>query len=192
MKLILKLIERDGMECALCHQSLNDGLLNIDHIVPVSHGGRDIDEDGEANGNLRATHQRCNSQRGQQNCPRCKELGGINGALCAGRLQRLAEIKRESEIEVKKAVAKAETLRAAEQSLQQFHREAQIGPIVVKRFPPPCRNSDGVHKSPCYCFAEGKQVNQSTPSDVNASNAMLTDWEQIFQRRAARKKDING
>lgn len=50
-------LERDRSTCGLCGQPI-DGPFHVDHILPWSHGGPTIAD------NLRATHQRCNLQRG--------------------------------------------------------------------------------------------------------------------------------
>jgi hypothetical protein len=68
MRLILVLIERDGDMCALCGHTLERGMVNIDHIVPESHGGtRALD-------NLRVVHKHCNASRGDRDCPMCRDL----------------------------------------------------------------------------------------------------------------------
>lgn len=49
------IMKRDGFRCCLCGRSANDGVrLHIDHIVPVSKGGKTVRE------NLRTLCQDCN------------------------------------------------------------------------------------------------------------------------------------
>lgn len=57
--------ERDGWRCWICGGHIDSSLQpparmagTVDHVVPLSHGGSDGDE------NVRAAHFRCNSRRG--------------------------------------------------------------------------------------------------------------------------------
>lgn len=51
-------IERDALICGICGQSVAPDDVHIDHIVPVSRGGKsDLD-------NLRVTHSACNLAKG--------------------------------------------------------------------------------------------------------------------------------
>ena len=50
-----RILARDDRICQLCGQP---GADTVDHIIPVSKGGTNNDD------NLRAAHQRCNSRRG--------------------------------------------------------------------------------------------------------------------------------
>ena len=53
---------RDGMACVYCGASLEDEgtVLSLDHITPVSHGGRNC------SGNLVTACTRCNNNRGSR------------------------------------------------------------------------------------------------------------------------------
>lgn len=53
-----QVIERDGQVCGICRQSVPDGQIEIDHIIPVSQGGSD-DLD-----NLQVAHVLCNRRKG--------------------------------------------------------------------------------------------------------------------------------
>lgn len=55
-----RLIERDGMLCALCGKLMGRRTVSIDHIIPKSLGGtNDM-------ANLRLAHKRCNIIRGNK------------------------------------------------------------------------------------------------------------------------------
>jgi hypothetical protein len=71
--LIAKLIERDGDICQLCNHTLKKGDINLDHIVPLSHGG--TDSIVTQYDNLRVTHSICNLMRGNNDCPDCNASG---------------------------------------------------------------------------------------------------------------------
>jgi 5-methylcytosine-specific restriction endonuclease McrA len=51
-------VERHGETCWLCHRSIADGELTMDHVVPRSKGGRATRD------NLRPAHAECNVKRG--------------------------------------------------------------------------------------------------------------------------------
>ena len=54
-KLRYEIMERDGFKCVKCGKTANDGIkLHVDHIVPVSKGGRTIKN------NLQTLCERCN------------------------------------------------------------------------------------------------------------------------------------
>ncbi len=55
-----KLIERDGLNCAICKNPLTEKTMSIDHIIPLSLGGTHALE------NLRLAHRRCNGKRGSK------------------------------------------------------------------------------------------------------------------------------
>jgi hypothetical protein len=62
-----RLIERWGMTCYLCGRSIEHGAnsmhplaLTIDHVMPVSAGGRDTED------NLRPAHRACNEDKGER------------------------------------------------------------------------------------------------------------------------------
>lgn len=49
------IMKRDGFRCCICGRSANDGVqLHVDHIIPVSKGGKTVRE------NLRTLCQDCN------------------------------------------------------------------------------------------------------------------------------------
>jgi hypothetical protein len=55
-KLRMDILRRDGFRCRMCGASGRDGIaLHIDHIVPVSHGGRTVET------NLQALCDACNT-----------------------------------------------------------------------------------------------------------------------------------
>jgi hypothetical protein len=54
----LRIIERDGSTCGLCGAVVAPDELDIDHIVPVSRGGSDEDD------NLQVAHASCNRRKG--------------------------------------------------------------------------------------------------------------------------------
>lgn len=55
-----RLIERDGMLCALCGLPMGRRTVTIDHILPKSLGGtNDM-------ANLRLAHKKCNRRRGNK------------------------------------------------------------------------------------------------------------------------------
>lgn len=53
-----QVLARDGLICGICAQDVDPGQVHIDHIFPVSRGGRDVLS------NLRVTHARCNLRKG--------------------------------------------------------------------------------------------------------------------------------
>lgn len=53
-----EILKRDGFKCKLCGATRKDDKLNIDHITPISKGGKTIKD------NLRTLCQRCNSGKG--------------------------------------------------------------------------------------------------------------------------------
>jgi len=54
-----RIIDRDGMTCRLCGDSITDTAdLHIDHIIPVSRGG------SSRPSNLQVTHAACNLAKG--------------------------------------------------------------------------------------------------------------------------------
>ncbi|MCK5127959.1 MAG: HNH endonuclease [candidate division Zixibacteria bacterium] len=55
-----EILKRDGFKCKLCGATREDDKLNIDHIKPISKGGKTIKE------NLRTLCQRCNSGKGSK------------------------------------------------------------------------------------------------------------------------------
>ena len=58
-KLRYKILERDGFRCCLCGRSADDGAkLHVDHIIPVSKGGRTVES------NLRTLCDACNWGKG--------------------------------------------------------------------------------------------------------------------------------
>ena len=102
MRLILKLIERDGFDCPLCDITLNHGPINIDHRIPQAHGGTD----GADYGNLQVTHVKCNFERGHRSCPECEKE---NKELCQGRQKRLQKIEAKKELNKKIKAAKTDS-----------------------------------------------------------------------------------
>lgn len=50
--------ERDGGICGICDEAI-EGAFDVDHVVPLAHGGE------HSYGNVRATHVKCNRQRGR-------------------------------------------------------------------------------------------------------------------------------
>lgn len=64
-RLLTALFSRDGTACGICGGQLDRKVadehapdyVSIDHVVPLSKGGRDSVE------NLRLAHQRCNNER---------------------------------------------------------------------------------------------------------------------------------
>lgn len=60
-KLRYKILERDGFRCCLCGRSAKDGVtLHVDHIIPVSKGGRTVES------NLRTLCDACNWGKGTE------------------------------------------------------------------------------------------------------------------------------
>lgn len=57
MRLVAEVLARKGRTCHLCGQ---DGATTADHLVPWSHGGRNV------LANLAPAHQGCNSARQDQ------------------------------------------------------------------------------------------------------------------------------
>ncbi len=55
-----EILKRDGFKCKLCGATKEDDKLNIDHIKPISKGGKTIKE------NLRTLCQRCNFGKGSK------------------------------------------------------------------------------------------------------------------------------
>ena len=53
-----KIMRRDSFQCVLCGATGKDGKLVVDHIIPVSKGGKTITQ------NLRTTCEKCNSGKG--------------------------------------------------------------------------------------------------------------------------------
>lgn len=67
-KLRYKILQRDGFRCCICGASSYDGTkLEVDHIIPVSKGGRTVDS------NLRTLCQACNRGKSDEYDP-----SGIN------------------------------------------------------------------------------------------------------------------
>lgn len=58
-----RIIIRDGMICHLCGKSVIAKEFSLDHVIPVSRGGR------HAENNLRIAHRRCNSRRRDKPLP---------------------------------------------------------------------------------------------------------------------------
>ncbi len=59
-----RILQRDGFRCQLCGLSAGDGVkLHVDHIVPVSKGGKTIES------NLRTLCDRCNQGKGSRYDP---------------------------------------------------------------------------------------------------------------------------
>jgi HNH endonuclease len=56
-------LDRDGLRCRLCGTPIDRADVHIDHVVPVSMGGRSTLD------NLRATHSKCNLRRGNRVSP---------------------------------------------------------------------------------------------------------------------------
>jgi 5-methylcytosine-specific restriction endonuclease McrA len=61
------ILERFGMVCYLCTRpilydttSMHPAALTLDHVVPVTQGGRDVEE------NLRPAHRACNEDKGER------------------------------------------------------------------------------------------------------------------------------
>jgi len=50
--------QRDGMRCHICKKKIKPGELSFDHIVPLSRGGSDSEQ------NIRVAHLHCNKKRG--------------------------------------------------------------------------------------------------------------------------------
>ena len=58
-KLRMRVLRRDGYRCRICGASASDGVkLEVDHIVPVSKGGRTEER------NLQTLCDRCNRGKG--------------------------------------------------------------------------------------------------------------------------------
>lgn len=62
-----RILDRDGWRCYLCAGAIDPTLrwpnprsASVDHVVPVSAGGADTDD------NLRATHWGCNEAKGDK------------------------------------------------------------------------------------------------------------------------------
>lgn len=55
-----EILKRDGFKCKLCGATRENDKLNIDHIIPISKGGKTIKQ------NLRTLCQRCNSGKGSK------------------------------------------------------------------------------------------------------------------------------
>lgn len=53
-----KILKRDNYKCQICGKLLNDSKFHIDHIYPISRGGKTVEE------NLQATCARCNLSKG--------------------------------------------------------------------------------------------------------------------------------
>lgn len=51
-------VERDGYRCGICGETVDREDVHIDHVVPVSRGGKSTLE------NLRVTHSTCNLAKG--------------------------------------------------------------------------------------------------------------------------------
>lgn len=58
-----RVFERDSYTCHLCGQPVDRAEASIDHVVPVSRGGRDDEA------NLRTAHLSCNIKRGARRIP---------------------------------------------------------------------------------------------------------------------------
>lgn len=58
MQVLHELYERDLGICQICYRTANILDCNVDHIIPVSRGGKD-DMD-----NLQLSHKWCNSHKG--------------------------------------------------------------------------------------------------------------------------------
>lgn len=52
------LVRRDGFICGICNQSLENSKIEINHIIPVALGGKDVME------NINLAHPNCNSLHG--------------------------------------------------------------------------------------------------------------------------------
>lgn len=58
------ILRRDGFRCQICGASQKDGVtLHVDHIVPVSKGGRSVPS------NLRTLCERCNKGKSNKYDP---------------------------------------------------------------------------------------------------------------------------
>jgi len=55
-----RIIARDGMVCHLCSLPVSKKEFSLDHVVPISKGGR------HAESNLRVAHVLCNARRGNR------------------------------------------------------------------------------------------------------------------------------
>ena len=55
-----RVIERDGLVCGLCGDDVEEGDMHIDHVRPVSKGGKN------ELGNLQVAHARCNLRKGNR------------------------------------------------------------------------------------------------------------------------------
>lgn len=51
-------MQRDGLTCGICAESVEPDDVQLDHIIPVSLGGENRLE------NLRVTHSLCNARKG--------------------------------------------------------------------------------------------------------------------------------
>ena len=56
----LQVIERDGLVCGLCGGGVEEDDIHIDHIIPVSKGGKDMLD------NLQVSHSTCNLRKGNR------------------------------------------------------------------------------------------------------------------------------
>jgi 5-methylcytosine-specific restriction endonuclease McrA len=62
------ILERWGWRCYLCERPItvgpqettNPGALTLDHVVPITAGGRDTED------NLRPAHRACNEDKGER------------------------------------------------------------------------------------------------------------------------------
>ena len=58
------ILQRDGFRCVLCGRGREDGVkLHVDHIVPVSKGGRTVSD------NLRTLCEDCNLGKSDKYTP---------------------------------------------------------------------------------------------------------------------------
>lgn len=74
---------RDGMACAYCGATVEEGApLSLDHIVPHSRGGQDIET------NLVTCCKKCNSSRGNRDVAVFAEAaaGYLNHGLTGGQI----------------------------------------------------------------------------------------------------------
>lgn len=76
-------LSKGGKRCALCGATTKDRVLDVDHIIPRSHGGKNVEE------NLQVLCSKCNRSKGNQddtdfridvseNDPECVFCGKLN------------------------------------------------------------------------------------------------------------------
>jgi hypothetical protein len=66
-----RILARDGLKCGICGGEVAEDDVHIDHILPISKGGKTEDS------NLRVTHSGCNSTRLRKARSDAGKLGGI-------------------------------------------------------------------------------------------------------------------